>query len=233
MKRGFYFLGYLLIIACGKEDSQQPIPTAPAPQAPAAAILLFPVQNEECTAGIIVSNTQSTITFSWKSAVYAESYELHVKNLENGISIFQSTMLTSLNLTLSRNTPYSWYVVSKNIKSATAANSATWKFYNSGAGKTTYAPFPAEIVSPEMGQRLIAVDKVTLDWIGSDVDEDILNYDVYLGTSQNPSLLKEKVLESVLNEVSVKPNTTYYWKIITRDTEGNSSDSGVFQFSVN
>ena len=233
MKRGFYFLGYLLIIACGKKDSQQPIPTASAPQAPAAAVLLFPVQNEECTAGIVVSNTQSTITFSWKSAEYAESYELHVKNLENGISIFQSTMLTSLNLTLSRNTPYSWYVVSKNIKSATAANSATWKFYNSGAGKTTYAPFPAEIVSPEMSQRLIAVDKVTLDWIGSDVDEDILNYDVYLGTSQNPSLLKEKVLESVLNEVSVKPNTTYYWKIITRDTEGNSSDSGVFQFSVN
>lgn len=233
MKRGFYFLGYLLIIACGKKDSQQPIPTAPAPQAPAAAVLLFPVQNEECTAGIVVSNTQSTINFSWKSAEYAESYELHVKNLENGISIFQSTMLTSLNLTLSRNTPYSWYVVSKNIKSATDANSATWKFYNSGPGKTTYAPFPAEIVSPEMGQRFNAADKVTLHWIGSDVDEDILNYDVYLGTSQNPSLLKEKVLESVLNEVNVNPNTTYYWKIITRDKEGNSSDSGVFQFSVN
>jgi hypothetical protein len=233
MRRGFLLIGYVLVLSCGKKDTQEPIPPVPVPQAPAAAVLTFPLQNEECTAGVVVSSTQSTIPFSWNSAENAESYEVHVKNLENGISLSQSTMQTSLGLTLNRNTPYSWYIVSKSSKSATATTSATWKFYNSGPGKTTYAPFPAEIVSPAMGQKLSAVEKITLDWNGNDVDEDILNYDVYFGSSQSPALFKEKVLESILHEVNVNPNTTYYWKVITRDKEGNSSDSGVFMFSMN
>jgi hypothetical protein len=31
----------------------------------------------------------------------------------------------------------------------------------------------------------------------------------------------------------VVANTTYYWKVITRDTKGNTSDSGVFEFKTN
>ena len=233
MKKGIFLIGCLLVLACGKKDLSKPDSTPLAPLAPDAVVLSFPIQNEECTAGIVVSETQSTIPFSWNKAKHAEMYEIHVKNLENGISISQNTVQTSLNLTLSRNTPYSWYVISKTSKSAATTNSATRKFYNSGPGRITYAPFPAELVSPTMGQRLDAVEKITLDWIGSDVDEDIVNYDVYFGTTQTPVLLKEKLTESMLKEVIVKPNTTYHWKIITRDTKANSSESEMFLFSVN
>lgn len=231
MKNGVFLLGCLFVIACGKSDTPKLLP--PTPQAPEAVLLSFPVQDEECTAGTIISDTQSSIPFSWKSAENAESYEIHVKNLESGVSLSETTVQTNLNLTLNRNTPYSWYVISKTSKSNLATTSATWKFYNSGPGKTTYAPFPAEIVSPIMGQKLDAAGKITLDWAGSDVDGDIVNYDVYLGNSQTPGLLKEKVTESILGGVEVGTKTTYFWKIITRDAQGNSSDSGVFVFSVN
>lgn len=233
MKQGIFLIGCVLLIACGKKEPSKPDSSPPLTSlAPAAVVLSFPIQNEECTAGIVVSDTQSAIPFSWNKAEHAEMYEIHVKNLENGSSISQSTVHTSLKLTLRRNTPYSWYIISKTSKSATTTNSATWKFYNSGPGTTTYAPFPAELVSPTMGQSLNGVEKITLDWTGSDVDEDIVSYDVYFGTTQTPALLKENLTESRLKEVSVKPNTMYRWKIITRDAKGNSSESGMFLFSV-
>ncbi|HEY0667793.1 MAG TPA: hypothetical protein VGD22_06430, partial [Sphingobacteriaceae bacterium] len=118
-------------------------------------------------------------------------------------------------------------------KSTVTVKSAVWKFYNSGPGVTAYAPFPAEILSPAMGQVVTPISgKITLDWEGSDVDGDIINYDVYIGTGSTPALLKEKLTASVLSDVSVNSNTTYYWKIITRDSKGNTSDTGVHQFKV-
>jgi hypothetical protein len=36
-----------------------------------------------------------------------------------------------------------------------------------------------------------------------------------------------------LSDVSVSSSTTYYWKVITRDSKGNTSESEVGQFRVN
>jgi hypothetical protein len=36
-----------------------------------------------------------------------------------------------------------------------------------------------------------------------------------------------------LNNVSVTSKNTYYWKIVTKDSQGNSSDSDIFVFKVN
>jgi hypothetical protein len=52
--------------------------------------------------------------------------------------------------------------------------SETWKFYNSGSGTIAYAPFPAEVVSPLMGQNVTAsINKIALEWIGSDANNNI------------------------------------------------------------
>lgn len=206
-----------------------------APPAPTAATLSSPVNNEACTTGTVISETESRITFSWLAGTNADSYELVVTNLLNQTQQIQAAISTTAELTLKRNTPYSWYVLSKSSKNPTTANSTTWKFYNAGPASSTYPPYPAEIVSPTLGQNLTPINgKINLQWRGSDADNDIINYDIYLGTSStNLTLIKSQHTTSTLADVAVNANTTYYWKVITRDSKGNTSDSGLFEFRTN
>jgi hypothetical protein len=234
--RNIIFLLSVIILAtsCGKEPSEKPEPQPPIVNLPTKSALTFPVQNEACSAGTIVSATESKIVFKWNSSTNTESYDLNIKNLISGGSITKSTTSTELEVTLSRNTPYSWHVISKSGKTTQTTASDVWKFYNSGPGTVAYAPFPAEIISPTMGQSVTPSNgTVNLDWAGSDVDGDIAGYDVYFGKSNTPELLKNNLAESILNGVSVVSNTTYYWKIVTKDSKGNTSHSVVSQLKVN
>jgi hypothetical protein len=216
----------VVLTTCGKKES--------IPPAPEASVLVAPLKDEVCTAGKIISDTESTIEFKWSAAANAESYELTIKNLLTNSVSNQQTSTTSLEVTLKRNTPYSWFITSKSSKSLTTASSPVWKFYNSGLGVISYPPYPAEIISPTLGQKLSATNgKITLQWRGLDTDNDIANYDVYFGTTNTPAILQSKLTESSLSNVSVNSATTYYWKVITRDTKGNTSDSGLYQFSIN
>jgi hypothetical protein len=245
MKRGILIISVILILmGCGKGGSNSnPTPggsttngggTTSIP-APAQASLTLPAQNTVCTTGTVTSSTESTIQFTWNASANTDSYDLYLKNLLTSITTTQNTTSTQLNVTLLRNTPYSWYIVSKSTKTATTAQSDTWKFYNAGPGTITYSPFPAEIISPTFAQNVTATaGTVNLTWKGSSVNPGTITaYDVYFGTTTSPAILKSGVTDSFLNNVSVTSNTTYYWKVITKDILGNTSDSGIYQFSVN
>ena len=223
---------FLIATGCGKKNSPTP---APAPDlTPGKAVLTFPNQNEACTSGTIISSTQSSVLFTWLAAGNAESYDLNLKNLLTGVTTSQTSTTAQLQITLSRNTPYSWYIVSKSSKSATTAQSDVWKFYNAGAGTVSYAPYPADAVAPTIGQNVTAsAGTVNLSWKGSSVDGNITSYDVYFGTGTSPGLLKSNVTNSFYNNVGVASGFKYYWKIVTKDANGNTSDSGLFQFTVN
>jgi len=223
----FALLSMIILTGCGGHKGNTPAP------APGKAALLAPAQNEVCTQGTVISASQSTVTLKWAAAANATGYEIKIKNLEDGTTISQTTGNTQFDATLKRNTPYSWSVTSKAANTTTTTQSDIWKFYNSGPAVVNYAPFPAEILAPAMNQTItISNGKVTLSWNGSDVDNDIVNYDIYLGDSSSPALLQGKVLESTLKDVSVSVGKTYYWKVITRDSKGNISDSGIYQFTT-
>jgi hypothetical protein len=146
-------------------------------------------------------------------------------------------LLTSDNqitTTLLRNTPYSWFVLSKSNSNAAPAKSEVWKFYNSGPVITSHAPYPAEITSPSFAQNVIAANgKINLTWVGSDADGDISDYDIHFGTETTPPLLLSKVKNMFLNDVTVAHGRVYYWKVLTKDSKGNTSESVVSQFKVN
>ena len=220
-------LSIVILSACGGHKDGTPAPS------PGKPMLLAPAQNEVCTQGIVISPVQSTVTLKWAAATNTTNYEVNIKNLEDGTTATQTTVNTQLDATLKRNTPYSWSVTSKVANSNTTTQSDIWKFYNSGPSVVSYAPFPAEIVAPAMGQTVVTSNaKITLSWNGSDVDNDILNYDIYLSDSSAPALLQSKVVENTLKDVAVSTGKIYYWKVITRDTKGNTSDSGVYQFTT-
>lgn len=199
--------------------------------APSKVVLISPTLNEACTTGTITSDSQSSVTFKWNKSENTSSYEVVIKNMLTGDLISHTTLEPSISIILNQSTPYSWYVVSKS--SNLSAKSDVWKFYNSGPGAITYAPFPAEIVKPSMGQLVPYLNgTVRLEWLGSDVDQDIVDFDIYFG-STIPILIKGNHSESFLADVPVSSQKVYYWKVVSKDSKGNTSTSETYQFKVN
>jgi len=196
-----------------------------------AAVLSSPANNTECLTGSPVSATESAVTFTWAAAAGTEKYFVYVKDLnaQGAFVQYNAATATSLDITLKKGTPYSWYVSAK--KSASTVNSETWKFYNAGNPVTTHAPFPAEAVSPVMSSTVNG-PTVTLQWTGSDIDNDIAEYNVYMDGNANPATILNTVTTQQLAAVTVISGGTYYWKVITVDTAGNQTASPVYQFKV-
>ncbi|WP_339917220.1 hypothetical protein [Yeosuana marina] len=239
MKKLFiYLVVFTIFFPCttncsgGGGDDPNPGPDPVIVDPPGVATLIFPNENSECTEGTNATSSESDVIFDWNDAANAESYQLYLKNLDTQTTTNYTSSTSQLSVTLLRSTPYSWYVISKNSGTKTA-QSATWKFYNAGEAVSSYAPFPAELESPEMGTGLSAsTTSVTLQWKGSDVDNDIVNYDVVFGTA-NPPTNNQGTTTATNMSVNVTSGTTYYWRILTTDGQNNTSESEVFQFKIN
>ena len=191
--------------------------------------LYFPQENMLCNEGTNLTPTESTVYFEWR-ANGADNYIITIENLSTGNVIQRETNEDIIPITIQRATAYKWFVES--VLGSTTEQSDTWQFYNAGPGAQSYAPFPAEIVSPSMAESLPITNIVTLQWTASDVDDDIAGFDVYFGTNETASDVHASNINTTEATVSVVSGTIYYWKIITKDALGNTSDSGVFQFRV-
>ncbi len=216
---------FFLLCACRKKDSPKP---------PGQVQLLFPERNSECTTGQSLGLNTSRVTFNWQEAKNVKIYELRVTNINTGTAQTISTAATSASLPIEKGTPFSWLVRTRNNQVVETISSETWSFYNSGSN-TYFAPFPADIISPRMSERVFKDinNEVTLSWSGSDLDDDIVNFEVYFST-ENPPLNSIGTLGGTVNEqkVTVASNTVYYWSIRTKDEQGNETNSGVYSFQV-
>lgn len=213
----------ILTLGCKKKE---------APKPPESANLTFPAMNSECTTGQEISVTSSQVEFIWQAANNTETYELIVTNLNNNNKQDIITANTSAKLPLEKGTPYSWVVISKNSNVLQTASSETRQFYNSGF-ETSYAPFPALILEPKMGTSVFKDinNDITLEWKGASVDNNIVGFDLYFSTENPPeALIASPGANEISAKVAVTSDTVYYWKVITKDAEGNTSDSGIFEF---
>lgn len=225
MRKIVLLIGLLAVIGCKKKDNPKP---------PEQVQLLFPERNSECTTGVDQDATTSRVTFRWQKADNTDSYELRVTNLNTNTVQTISTSNTTSSLPLLKGQPYSWLVRSRNDRVENTVSSETWSFYNAGS-RTTFAPFPAEILAPNMSERVFMDinNEVTLSWSASDLDNDIENIEVNF-SDQNPPTNLEATLSATATslKVTVESGVTYYWSVITRDLEGNATNSGVYSFTV-
>ena len=224
MKKISIILIVLLTLSCSNEPVTKNTN-------PVAALLSFPDNNQECNQGVDVSAIQSIVTFRWAATSNTDSYDVVLKNLDTQNTTTHPSLINELPITIEKGTPFSWYVISKKTNTVETAQSDTWKFYNAGDPIETYAPFPADAVSPTMGSILTGVSSQNLSWQGSDIDNDIVSYDVYFDTANPPTNLESNTASTTLN-VTVAAVNTYYWRVVTKDSQGNSSQSEVFQFKV-
>lgn len=224
MKKISIILIVLITLGCSKDNGGNPNPVATS--------LIFPDNNQECNQGVDVSGTnQSTVTFRWSVSVNTDSYDVVVKNLEAQTTSTHTSLTNELPIAIEKGTPYSWYVISKKTDIIETAQSSIWKFYNAGDPVETYAPFPADLVSPTMGSILTGVTSQTLSWTGGDIDNDIVSYDVYFDTTSPPTMLDGNTTSTTI-DVTVSASNTYYWRVVTKDSQGNSSQSEIFEFRV-
>jgi hypothetical protein len=227
--KSIFLVLLMMIVACGgggddgSNGSDNGGGDPSGPPAPKPATLSKPANNSECL-------QVEAVKFEWGKSDDTTSYTIVVKNLISQESISQTTTSTNVEITLTKGFPYSWQIISTNSGSATA-NSEKWKFYLSGTPQKNHAPFPADIVAPKPGAT-ISVGSVQLSWTFSDVDtSDTHTFDIYLdkkdATTKNTSNYSATKKSVTLNETG-----TYYWRVVTKDNHGSTSDSGVSTFTL-
>lgn len=228
-------LGFFML-ACSAKEAAVLAPVVPE-KAPEAAELSKPANNSVCLVG--GSTSANEVQFTWVPVAGASSYEVKITNLKNNTTESKSFPTSPGTVTLVTGLPYEWQVISKSSKTTLTSSSAKWKFYLTGAGEVSYAPFPASLTFPASGQQVSAsAGQVKLAWTGSDPDSgnSFLNYEVFVDTdvakvrNREVAALKTKT-ESV--SIPVKSGGTYYWMVKTMDESSSASYSQVFGFRVN
>ncbi len=227
-------LGFFMM-ACSAKEAEVVAPAVPE-KAPEAAELSKPANNSVCLVG---GNTNANeVQFTWIPVAGASSYELKITNLKSNTTETKTFPTSPATVTLVTGLPYEWQVISKSSKTTLTASSAKWKFYLTGAGEVSYAPFPASLTFPASGQQVSAsAGQVKLAWTGTDPDSgnSLLSYEVFVDTdvakvrNQEVTPLKTKT-ESL--SIPVKSGGTYYWMVKTMD-ESSASYSQIFGFRVN
>jgi len=226
----------LLLVGCSKKKTDEPAPdngTNNVTGTIGSFALILPAKNEVCITGATVSDQNSAVTFNWGKPTNASRYEVRITNLITQVEKIKLVTSNSVTDTLQRGIPYSWYVSAKNSDNKQVSTSETWKFYNAGLAINTYAPFPADITAPTIAKVFNFTSSVDLSWAGSAVSNNIAGYDVYFGTSATPPLIKSNITVPYLKGVALSATGTYYWKIVTRDANGNTSASMLAWFISN
>lgn len=223
----------LFFISCGGGDDS---PTPPTPKQvvpdPKATTLIFPGDNTECNEGVVIDALKSRVTFQWNASEDTDNYEVNIRNINTNQTSTTTVSTEESAITLDRGAPYEWFIISKATGTNVTASSAKFKFYNQGPGIENYAPFPAEVVSPTRGAEVSnSSGTVTLEWKGTDIDNDIAAYEVFFGTNETPTE-SQGITSETSFDVTVTVGTIYYWSIVISDTQGNSSQSDIFEFKV-
>ena len=236
----FSFLFTLLLVSCGGGGGDDTGggggggPVDPPPTPPGKSTLVAPANNKTCETGTSVSDTQSTVAFSWNASASINTYDVRITNLNTSTATNKNGVAsTSTTATLDKGVPYSWKVTSKNTQTTTASD--TWKFYLAGDGVVNYAPFPADLKTPASGSTVTLSDgKATFTWEGTDPDSgDTLSYTVYVDTTdgkQTPTTALSN-LSAQTADVELEAATTYYWRVKTSDGT-NASYSIVYSFKT-
>ena len=216
-----------MIFFCG--CGPDPIPD------PEAAILLSPENLNNCSSASRVNDSERQVLFQWTKALFAESYELIVKNSVTQESFNINTTLFNESLILPGAAPYQWFVRSKSSLTSVTKDSNSWQFYLEGDPNTSHLPFPAILLAPQDNATVSLSDanSFLLKWEGNDLDGDIISYDLYLGIDPDQLTLKEDKINSTEFSVILELDTKYYWQIITHDESQNQSKSSIFSFQTN
>ena len=171
-----FFLVFIFF-SCGPD----PIPV------PEPSILIAPSNLNTCNTASRINDLERQVRFQWTASLNTESYNLVVQNTLTGEQQTITTTLLTESIILTSGAPYQWYIISKSSLTEAEGKSSIWYFYLEGNPQASHFPFPALLLAPsdKLIVSLNASNAFTFEWEGNDLDNDIQDYDFYLGTSSS------------------------------------------------
>jgi uncharacterized protein (TIGR02145 family) len=97
---------------------------------------------------------------------------------------------------------------------------------------TTPNKAPNAPTTPSPANAVTGVAKISLNWSCTDPDGDALTYDLYLGKTSSPTLYKAGIKDKSFVPSAMQTSTTYYWKVVAKDSKGASTSSDVWSFTT-
>ncbi|MFC2170565.1 hypothetical protein ACFLQJ_01145, partial [Calditrichota bacterium] len=138
-------------------------------------------------------------------------------------SYLQDTTFSVENLLFDTN--YFWKIIARDHNENQTTGSL-WTF-------RTTPNHPPMITDPEPEDGAVDVSIIlTLSWRGSDPEGDSLTHTIYFSDSLNPSLVSENQQDSTFYPDTLFYNTTYYWRIVADDIQGNSTEGALWSFTT-
>lgn len=227
----FSLIVSLVLISCGG-GGNDPAP-APEPKntAPTVPLLITPVANKLCISNIVI--------FEWGVSTDAEKnpivYQLQIATDNQFTQIVSTSDISNptQSVTLDKGKAYYWRVKAIDSKNASSVYSPINSFYTEGLAVSNHLPFIPQLIAP-IKNSTISGTSTTLKWSGSDVDvNDVLSFDVYLGTEINPTTKIVDNKTATLYDVTLQATKNYYWKVVVRDNKGGETHSQISSFRTN
>jgi len=130
--------------------------------------------------------------------------------------------------TMEYNTTYFWKIIAWD-NSSESNESTIWDFTTEKV--TNNPPYPASDPNPENGSINVCIND-DLFWSGEDQDGDSITFDVYFGVNSIPPQVSNNQSIENYDPGMMNLNTTYYWQIVTWDTQGDSTKSPIWCFAT-
>ncbi|WP_166387965.1 hypothetical protein [Polaribacter sp. 11A2H] len=210
-----------LAVSCSSKDDEN--------KAPSIVQLEYPTKDLLCI--------DHTISFNWSDAIDLENdaieYTIIIAKDRQLTDVVENRTVSAseLTVTLEKSVAYYWQVNAIDVDNNQESNSEIFSFYTKGDGVTNYAPFMADLQSPENNGN-VTEGTVDLVWEASDINTaDTLTYELFFG--EDATLISiDNTLTIKSYSVSVVSGKTYSWQVNVTDNVGAKSIGQVFTFTV-
>ncbi len=188
------------------------IPEASVPEKPQ---LTYPANNSK-------DIPVGSITLKWNSKESDLTYRVEFDGKTYTTNNTSYTVSTT-----ERGKTYSWRVTATNEwEKETSSETYSFRTMDNRGPSTPSNPSPSDKTT---NQPLT----VTLSWECSDPDGDTLTYDVYFGINPG-SMTKISSVQTgkTLNRSNLSIGTTYYWKVVAKDSKGATTEGPEWKFTT-
>lgn len=234
MKKTYLYIAIVLglvIFSCGGSDSSGEVQQEPDDNtAPTVPNQVYPLNNTICI--------DNNIVFEWDASTDAEgdrttyTVEIAENSGFSPISKTETSASESKLIALEKGKAYYWRIKARDSKFAESTYSPVMQFLTEGDGVSNHVPFAPTLVSPALNSEIEGPSTI-LAWSASDIDGDVLTFDVYLDTNANPTVkVAENQSATTFDATSLTAATTYYFKVVVKDDKGATSIGQVWSFTT-
>ena len=180
---------------------------------------------------VAATPTQNTILLQWRGVSDPDGDKVSYSIELEGEILIENNIANSYTIeNLDYQTTYSGRVIATDQRGGSRSASYT---ATTGESLNT-APEMFALLSPTNG--ITKLDRQPqFSWEPAvDPDGDAITYDLYLDTSEEPTILvvTEYADTQISSATDLDANTMYYWKVVAKDGKGGETQSAVFSFTT-